>query len=94
MFYMDTYTRVLVIILASVLAITLILMIMALVKIIQILNSLKKISAQAEKLADKVENISEFFRNSAATVAFSRLVGNIAEVVSKKTKRRKGKEDE
>jgi len=90
---MDIYTRVLVIILASVLAITLILMIMALVKIIQVLDSLKRITAKAEKVADKVENIGQFFQNSAATVAFGKLLGNISEAVSKKAKRRRGDDE-
>jgi hypothetical protein len=86
---MDEYTRILVIILGSVLAITLILAITALVKFIQILDHIKRIVEKAEQIADKAESVTEFFQKTAAPMAVARLVGNIAESFMNRKKSKK-----
>lgn len=71
--------RTLVMILASALAVFLLLAIIATVKIIQILNHLKSISEKAEKLADAAENIGQFFTYTGGTAAIGKLISNIVE---------------
>ncbi len=90
---MDTYTKLLVVILASVLAIMLVLAIIVLVKIIQIVNQVKEVVEKASKVADKAEAVGEFFQKTAAPIAISRLIANIVSNAVK-AKRKKGKDDE
>lgn len=78
---MNTAANILLIIVSSVLSLFLILTIIALVKFIQVLHSLKHIAAQAEKLADSAEAVGEFFRKSAGPMALGRLVSNVIESV-------------
>lgn len=92
---MYDYERILVIFLASFLAIALVLTIIALFKVIQILSTLKKITQKAESVADKVENISGFFAKTAAPAAIGRILLNISKVISGyKTKSKREDEDE
>ena len=86
--------QILVIFLASFLALFLLLGIIALVKLIQVLNHLKRISETAEKLATKAENLSELFTYTAAPAAIGRLVASIGDVVFRhKKKNRKNRDD-
>lgn len=73
---MDTETSltILVTILSITLAIFLVVAIVATVKIIQILNQLKKI-------VDKAEAVGDFFRRTAGAAAFGKLIANITEAV-------------
>lgn len=74
---MNTTEQILVIILASTLAIFLILAIVATIKVIQILNHLKVITEKAEQLVDKAEAVGEFFQKTAGPVALGKLISNI-----------------
>ncbi len=82
----DTQT-ILVIILASALAVFLILGIVVTIKLIQILQQLKLIMDKAEKLADRAEHVTEFFKYTAGPVALGKLITNISETVFKHHKK-------
>lgn len=85
---MDTAMQVLVIIVSATLTIFLIVSIIALVKIIQVLNDIKRITAKAEHIADQAEAVGNFFQNSAGTAAIVKLASNIIQSFkSKKAKK-------
>jgi hypothetical protein len=88
--------RVLVIILSTTLMIFLLLAILATVKVIQILDHIKKITEKAESIADKAEAVGDFFQKSAGPLAVGRLITNLAETVfqNKRSKKRKYKEED
>lgn len=79
---MENAETILVVILASFLAIFLLLAIIATVKIIQVLNHLKHIS-------EKAEAVGEFISHAAAPVAIGNLIANISEIVFKKKSKKK-----
>ena len=92
---MSNAEQILVVILASFLALGLLLSIFALVKIVQILNAIKRITAKAESVADKAESVSGFFAKTAAPAAIGRLLLNLASTVwQKKGKSKRRDEDE
>ncbi len=74
---MNTAEQVLVIMLSAALAIFLICAIIATVKVIQILSHVKSLTLKAEALADKAEEVGEFFKHSAGPVALAKLISNI-----------------
>lgn len=74
---MNTAEQILVIILSSVLAILLIISIVAAIKVVQILNEVKRIVKKAESIADKAEAVGEFFQASAGPAVISKLIANI-----------------
>lgn len=78
--------QILVIILASTLAVFILLAVIATFKIIQVLNHLKAISEKAEKLANTAENVGEFFKYTAGPAAIAKLVANISAAVFKHNK--------
>jgi len=86
---MDKASELLVIILSSVLVVFIIVCIVAAIKVVQILNTLKRISEKAENLADSAEAIGSYFQKAATPIAFSRFLHNITEVFiqHKKTKK-------
>lgn len=87
---MNGEERALLIILSAALAVFLLLSIIALVKIIQILNHIKRIIERAESIADKAEAVGEFFQKTAGPAAIAKLVGNI---VHSFRQRKEGKEE-
>lgn len=92
---MNEYERIILIILASFLAIFLILGIIVLYKLIQIFTSIKRITAKAESVADKVENVSGFFAKTAAPAALGKLLLNLLHSFNhKKSKSKRGNDDE
>lgn len=93
MINMGNSEQILVIILASTLAIFLVLAIIATIKLIQILNHLKTITEKAEKLANTAESVGEFFKYTAGPAAIGRLISNVSEAVFKHHNK-KGKNDE
>lgn len=80
------------VILASALAVFLILAIIATVKVIQILNHLKTISEKAEKLATTAESVGEFFKYTAGPAAIGKLLSNISEAVFSRHNKSKEKD--
>lgn len=88
---MDTssdWYGVLVIILSIFLALFLLLSIILTVKLIQIVNHVKKIVAQAEQVADRAEHISAFFEKTATPVAILKLISNASDALQKKVKKK------
>ena len=83
----DTSLTILVIVLSVTLAVALLLTVVLLMNLIQISNSIKRVTAKAEEIADKAEAVSEFFERSAGPVAIGRLLSNIFDVVNRKNKR-------
>lgn len=86
---MDSYEKALVIILATVLAILLTTLTVAVIKIIQILNSIKLITAKADQLADKAGNISEILQKSASAAVAGKILLGISQAVMKLSSRSK-----
>jgi hypothetical protein len=86
---MNTASELLVIILSSVLVVFLLLSIVVVIKTIQIVNSLKRITTKAEKIADSAEAIGSFFQKSTTPIAITRLIHNITESVFHNEKRTK-----
>ena len=85
----DTALKILVIILSTTLAVFLIVSIILVVKLIQVAKHLNNITAKAEEIADKAEAVTEFFGRSAAPLAIGKLLGNIADAVSRNNKKEK-----
>lgn len=88
---MENPEQTLVIILAVTLSLFLIVTIVAIVKIIQIINQLKKIIDKAEKLADKAESVGEFFKQASGPLALVKLFANLSQSMLNRRKRTKGK---
>jgi hypothetical protein len=84
-----TTEQILLIVLASFLALFLVLGCVVLIKVIQVLNHIKSITDKAEKLADTAEHVGEFFKYSAGPAAIVKLVTSIHEQVFKKKGRGK-----
>lgn len=81
----------LVVILGTMLGLFLVLSIVLIVKLIQIANTAKRITEQAEAVAERAEHISAFFEKSAAPVALFKLMTNIGESFYKKARKAKEK---
>jgi uncharacterized protein YpmB len=86
---METSTsfEILVIILSVMLAIFLSLSIAVMVMIVKLIKQIRGIVEKAEHIADKADNITSFFENTATPVAIARLLGNITEVIKGKNKK-------
>jgi len=84
---MNTASEVLVIIVSAVLAIFLAVAIVALVYLIGVLKQAKRITQQAENVADSVHAAASAFERTATPLAVFKLIGNI---VGRSQKRRKG----
>lgn len=76
---MGNAEQILLVTLASALAVFLVLAIIATAKLIQILNHLKRISEKAEKLANTAESVGEFFKYTAGPATLGKIVMNIVE---------------
>lgn len=87
--HMENAETILVIVLASFLALFLLLAIVATIKIIQVLNYMKRIGERAEAIADKAETAANFFSKAAGPAMIGNLLANLADAVTKKTKKKK-----
>lgn len=79
----DTALKILVIILSTTLAVFLILGIVLVVKLIQVAKHLNNITIKAEQIADKAEAVTDFMSRSAGPIAIGKLLGNIADAISR-----------
>lgn len=86
---MENAETILVVILASFLAIFLVIAIIAGIKIIQVVNQLRHIITKAEAIADKAENAAAFFAKASGPAMFGKLIANIVETVSSKSKKKR-----
>ncbi len=73
----STTEQIILVILSLTLAIFLTVSIIATIKVIQILDHLKKITIKAESIADKAESVTTFFQNTTGHVALGKLLSNI-----------------
>ena len=80
--------QVLVVIVSATLTVFLIVSIIVLVKIIQVLNDIKRITKKAEHIADQAEAVVNFFQNSAVPVAIVKLISNIIQSFKSKKSRK------
>lgn len=83
---MENAEQILVVILSGMLALFLLLGIVVLVKVVQILNHIKRLTEKAEQIADKAEAVSEFFQATAGPAAIAKLIGNVVGAMNSKTK--------
>lgn len=82
---MEAYD-ILVIILASALAVLLLLAIIFAVYLIQILSQLKRLTRRAEDVMHNVEVAGESVRRTAESISLTRLLANIVDTVAKRRK--------
>lgn len=80
--------QVLVVIVSATLTVFLIVSIIVLVKIIQVLNDIKRIIKKTEHIADQAEAVVNFFQNSAGPVAIVKLISNIIQSFKSKKSRK------
>ena len=80
---MNTAAEVLLIIVSATLALFLLIGIVVLIKLLQLVNTLKRIADTAEKLADSAEAVGNFFRKTTGPVALGTFVTNMVESVVK-----------
>jgi hypothetical protein len=76
---MNQAAEVLLIIVSSVLAVFLVVLIIIGIKFIQVMNGLKRLMKQAEKIADSAEAVGEFFRKSSGPASVVKTLANIVE---------------
>lgn len=87
---MNTSLTILVFILGVTLLIFLLLSIVLVIKLIQFVRNLKDVSVTAKNVVGDVESAAALFRKTAAPIAFSKFVMNVADLVmSHKTKKEK-----
>lgn len=88
------YERILVAILASALAVFLVLAIIIAVKAIKLMNRLNGLVEKAEEVVDRVEEVGESVRKAAGSLAIGNTVAKISEAFLKRgNKRNKGDDD-
>ena len=89
---MNGYEQFLVVVLASFLAIFLLLSIVLLVLAIKVIKTVKRLSTKAELLADKADAVGDFFQHAAGPMALGRALTTVADTffrkAAKKSKRR------
>jgi hypothetical protein len=81
---MDNYEKILVVFLATTLAVTLVLGIILLIKVIKIVNRVNRISEKIESVTDKAASLSELFGRFAGPLA-------VGKFMSRKFKTKRGK---
>jgi hypothetical protein len=78
---MDTTLKILIIIVSAALSVFLVVTILLIIKLVQVANSLKRISLKAEKIADSADAIGTFFKRTASPIALGKFVTNIIDAV-------------
>ena len=86
---MENAETILVIVLATFLAIFLLLAIVATNKFIQVLNHLERISQKAEAVADKAEAVSAFFSHAAGPAIVGNILAKFADIITKNKPKKK-----
>lgn len=80
---MDTASQLLLIIVSSVLSVFLVVGIILIIKLIKIAKGVDHIVVKAEGLVDSAEAAAKILQKGAGTLAVSRVISNIADIVSK-----------
>lgn len=86
---MENAAEILVIVLASFLALFLLLAITVSIKLIQLVNHIRRIAEKAEYIADKAETATSFFSKAAGPALIGNLIANITEAVTKIHKKKR-----
>lgn len=84
---MNTAEQILVVILASTLAVFLILAIVIAVQVIRLMRVLNRISVRAEQFVDSAEKTAEAVKSAVGQLSVMRFVQNIVDMVHKKAKK-------
>lgn len=86
---MDAF-EILVIVLASVLALMLIAMTIAAFVFIKVIRDIRHITEKASMAADNIGQAAEFFKHTSGAAAVAKMIGNAIEVIrTKKSKKEK-----
>lgn len=83
---MENAQTILVIILSTALAISLVLSIILLVLCIRIAKTIRRITDKAEQIADKAEDFAEFVSHAGSSLAAGKIIANIFDLVTGKNK--------
>jgi uncharacterized membrane protein (UPF0182 family) len=84
---MNTAEQILVVILASALAVFLTLAIVIAVQVIRLMKTLNRISERAEQFVDSAEKTAEAVKSAVGQLSVMRFMQNIVEMVHKKSKK-------
>ena len=88
---MENSQDILVIILSSFLALSLLLSIIFLVLAIKVVLIVKRVTAKAEALTDKAEAVGDFFQHAATPMVIGRIMGKVSNHFFKRSKKSKRK---
>ena len=83
---LDTASQLLLIIVSSVLSVFLVVGIILIIKLIKVAKGVNHIVVKAEGLVDSAEAAADVLRKSAGTLAFGKIVSNIADLVKNSKK--------
>lgn len=79
----NTGIEVLVVIISAILGLFLLAGIVALVYIIKVLRAIRRLTQTAERVADKAENVTEFFRDVRGPLSIARVLKNVVDSVQR-----------
>ena len=80
---MDNAEQILVIIVSATLSLFLIISIFVLIKVLKVLDQIKRIGDRAEHVAENVEQTSAYFQKAAGPMAILKVISNLADTFSK-----------
>ena len=89
---LSTVQQIILVILASTLAIFLIVGIVIGVLIIKVMKHIRRITEKAEAIADKADSVTTFFQQSAGPAAIAKLISNIVHNMKDSKQDKRGKE--
>lgn len=90
---MDNAEQILVVILASALAIFLVLAIVIAVQVIRLMKVLQSLAIKAQDLVDSAEKTADLVKSAVGQLSLMRFVHGVFDMVSKHTHKKKGKEE-
>lgn len=86
---MENALEILVIILSTMLALVLLLGIVLLIILVKIAGHIRRISAKAEMITDRAEDIADFFSKAATPLAAGKIISVITDVFKNRSKKSK-----
>lgn len=86
---MNTAEQIILLILASALALFLILAIAAIVAVIKLVKTLREIALKADRIVDSAETVTELFRKASGPMTVLHFVRGVADAVAKHKESRK-----
>lgn len=84
---MNTAEQILVVILASALAVFLVLAIIIAVQVIRLMKVLNNVALKAQEVVDSAEKTAELVKNAVGQLSVVRFVQNIVDMVQKRSKK-------